>query len=109
MEIKEYYNVGPATDTIISSRLARRVVNSDAKFRGCPECRLLLREIHRHNRIVKASLDKSTKWFIITASSTYKKLVGAVQSREEHSAVKDTFITLYYSLFNRPLYHVPSR
>ncbi|KAL4785910.1 hypothetical protein BJX76DRAFT_366539 [Aspergillus varians] len=83
MDMKEYYNVDPVTDTIIGPRSAQRVVSSDSKLRGCPECRLPLRDIHRYNRIIKkALLDESTKRFIVTASSTYKGLVDAVSRRE---------------------------
>lgn len=104
MEIKEYYNVDSATDTIISPRSARRVVNSDAKLRGCPECRLPLRDIHRYNRIVKkALLDESTKRFIITASLTYKKLVDAVLRREmELENARADSLLLYSTTTGQP-------
>ena len=83
MNIKEYYNVDPLTDTIISPKLARRVMSGDTKIHGCPECRMPLRDIHRYNRILKkALLDESTKRFIVKANLTYKGLVGAVQKRE---------------------------
>ncbi|GAB1204252.1 hypothetical protein APSETT445_002902 [Aspergillus pseudonomiae] len=83
MEIKEYYNVDPHTDAIVSPRLSRRVVSDDAKLPGCPECRIPLRDIHRYNRIVKkALLDESTKRFIVTANLAYKRLVMAIEKHE---------------------------
>ncbi|KAH8434873.1 uncharacterized protein LDX57_012504 [Aspergillus melleus] len=83
MEIKKFYNVDPATDTIISPKWTQREMIGDSKLRGCPECRLPLRDIPRYNRIVKkAILDQSTRRFIIKANSTYQTLVSAVSRRE---------------------------
>ena len=83
MNIKKYYNIDPATDNIISPKLTRRIMSRDEKTHGCPECRLPLRDIYRYNRIVKkALLDESTKRFIVTASSTYRELLGEVSKRE---------------------------
>ncbi|KAF5855601.1 hypothetical protein ETB97_008890 [Aspergillus alliaceus] len=83
MKIKDYYNVDPHNGNIISPRLSRRVVSDDAKLPGRSACRVPLRDIHRYNRIVKkALLDESTKRFIVTANSTYKRLVIAIEKCE---------------------------
>lgn len=83
MEIKEHYNVDPVTNIIISPRSSERVVSSDAKLGGCPDCRRPLRDIHRYNRIVKrALLNESTKRFISTAIIISNKLGEEVARRE---------------------------
>ncbi|KAE8381131.1 hypothetical protein BDV26DRAFT_256154 [Aspergillus bertholletiae] len=83
MDIQEYYNIDPHTDTIVSPRLSQRVVSADPRLPRCPDCRTPLRDIHRYNRIVKkALLDESTKRFILSANLMYKKLVIATQIRE---------------------------
>lgn len=83
MDIKEYYNIDPETNNIISPKWTRRVMSSVIKLHGCPECRRPLREIYRYNRIVKkALLDESTKRFIVTANMTLGILVDQVLGRQ---------------------------
>lgn len=45
MGAKEYHNVDPLNDTIISPKLDRRILSGNAKIHRCPECRKPLRDI----------------------------------------------------------------
>ncbi len=83
MELKEHYVIDPQTDKIVGPKLSQRVVTSEGAPKGCPECRMPLRDIDRYNRIVKkALLDEATKRFILQANSRCAKLAEKIQEKE---------------------------
>jgi hypothetical protein len=85
MDLAQHYVTDPRTGKILrpNSSHQDRVVTSRSAPKGCPDCRLPLRDINRYNRIVKkALLDEATRRFVAQANSRCAELEDAIQGRE---------------------------
>ena len=83
MELNQHYVTDSRTGKIVRPKLSQRVVTSRSAPKGCPECRMPLRNIDRYNRIVKkALLDEATRRFVAQANSRCAELVEEIQKRE---------------------------
>jgi len=83
MELNQHYVVDPQTDKIVGPRMSPRKVKFGSAPKGCPECRMPLRDIDRYNRIVKeALLDEATRRFVAQANTRCAELVEEIRLRE---------------------------
>lgn len=83
MELTQHYVTDSQTGKIVGPKISQRVVASGSAPKGCPECRMPLRDIDRYNRIVKkALLDEATRRFVAQSNSRFAELVEETQKRE---------------------------
>jgi hypothetical protein len=83
MELSQHYVTDAQTGEIVSPKVSPRILASETTPKGCPECRVSLRDIDRYNRIVKrALLDEATRRFVAHANSTLAGLMDKIQTRE---------------------------
>lgn len=82
MDLKDSYIID-SEGKILGPKPASGVSSGKAP-KGCPECRMPLRDIHRYNRVVKqALLDEATRRFVANAHKTYVCLLEEVSTREK--------------------------
>ncbi|PWY75451.1 P-loop containing nucleoside triphosphate hydrolase protein [Aspergillus heteromorphus CBS 117.55] len=82
MSMSEYYDMDQLTGIIIRPKVSYRAMSS-GDVKGCPECRMPLRNINRYNRIIKKGLlDEATKRFVSHTNSIYAGLMEAIRKRE---------------------------
>lgn len=83
MELPHHYDTDPQTGKIIRPKLSRRVLDPGAVIKGCPACRMPLRDVHRYKRIVKkALLDEATRRFVAQANMRAAELLEEIHNRE---------------------------
>jgi hypothetical protein len=83
MELGQHYVTDPKTGEVVSPKALPRIMASETTAKGCPECRMSLRDINRYNRIVKrALLDESTRKFVAFASTKLVELSDSIQDKE---------------------------
>ena len=83
MELSQHYVTNPQTGEIVSPKVPHQVGIYGSAPKGCPECRMPLRNIDRYNRVIKrAFLEEATKRFTTQANSRCAKLMEEVQLRE---------------------------
>lgn len=85
MELDQHYDTNSETGEIVSPKVSPRIQASETKTKGCPECRVPLRDINRYNRIIKrALLDETTRRFVAFASTKFAGLLDDIQDKEMH-------------------------
>ncbi|KAI9768060.1 MAG: hypothetical protein M1840_005094 [Geoglossum simile] len=82
MELPHHYISDLASGRILRPKQLQRLASGGAP-KGCPDCRMPVRDIDRYNRIVKtALLDQATRRFVAHANMKFTELIEATQERE---------------------------
>ncbi|KAH8703337.1 hypothetical protein BGW36DRAFT_443478 [Talaromyces proteolyticus] len=83
MEMRQYYSTDDSTGKIIGPKRETWGFDSHDIPKGCPECRMSLRDVDRYNRVIKkALLNEATKRFVTWAHAERMNLLNELEQLE---------------------------
>lgn len=87
MEMAQFFEFSPADSIHVKALKSTSKPFEAADLKGCPLCRMPLRNINRYGRIVRrAFVDEATKKFIVWANSSFVPLAKQLVDLEERLA-----------------------
>ena len=87
MQMTEFFTLSLANPLVIEGLKRSPKPFEAADLKGCPLCRMPLRDINRYGRIVRrAFVDEATKKFIVWANSTFIPLASRLTNIEKKLA-----------------------